>query len=449
MHPLLDIERKEDPDRFLEYKTRRQQLLKAMPEHSIAVIVGEHIKFRNSDSEYPFRQNSDFYYLTGISEPQSVMVLLKEKEKTQFILFCLEKNPSEEVWTGPRIGTEAAISYFGADQSFEISMLDSMMPTLMQDKTHCVYSLGKDRAFDDRMLSWVNVARSKKRKGGEYPKIWEDIAHTIHELRLIKSPLEIALMRKAATISVDAHLRLMKSCKPKLMEYYLEAEFTHECIQAGARYMAYPPIVGSGKNTCILHYTQNNREMKSGEMVLVDAGCEFEGYASDITRTYPVNGRFTKEQRAIYELVLKAQQAAIALVRPGTRWDALQEVIVNIFIEGLLELNILQGTPEKLMEEKAYFPFYMHSSGHWLGLDVHDAGDYKKKGEWRPLEAGMVLTVEPGLYMGEYPEIDKKWWNIGVRIEDDVLVTEQGPEILSGKLPKTVDEIEAMMQKNS
>lgn len=432
-----------------EFQQRRMRLLAALPEGSIVILFGEKTRFRNHDSEYPFRQNSDFYYLSGFSEPDAVLVLIKsqqpEKKADQFILFCHQASPDEEIWTGKRASLSEILVEYGATLAYDRQDLDKIMPNLMSNKSCCYYTLGQEKNHDDQVFSWVNIVRAKARKGEDYPKSWHDLASIIHELRVIKSSYEIELMKQAAEISVAGHIRLMKYCRPGITEYQLEGEFLHECLHQGARFMAYPSIVGAGHNACVLHYTANTDVLNAGTMVLIDAGCEYNYYASDITRSYPINGRFTKEQQAIYELVLKAQMAAIEIVRPGTTWDALQTIIVQILVHGLVNLNILRGAPEKLIEEKAYLPFYMHSSGHWLGLDVHDAGAYKINGEWRVLKPGMVLTVEPGLYIRQSGTVDKKWWGLGVRIEDDVLVTEQGHEVLTEKLPKTVQQIEAIM----
>lgn len=430
---------------------RRQKLAEKLPPGSIVLLPGEKIKYRSADSEFPFRQDSDFYYLSGFNEPDAFLALLKDmNNQTEYVLFCRANNKEEEIWTGPRVGVSGAIAQYGCNEAYNIEELDTIMPTLMEGKTHCVYTLGLDRKWDDRIFSWINKARSKVRKGSSYPTIWLDLASHLHELRLIKSAFEIAMMRKAAHISVKGHLRLMQNLGKDKMEYQLEADFIHECYQLGGRAMAYPPIVGSGKNACILHYTQNDKPIQSGEIILVDAGCEYMNYASDITRSYPSSGLFSKEQKAIYELVLKSQLAAIQIIKPGLTWDKLQTIIVEILTTGLIELGLLKGDKKDLISKKAYSDFYMHSSGHWLGLDVHDVGNYKVNDAYRPLEPGMVLTVEPGLYIsGDNPNVDQKWWDIGVRIEDDVLVTESGYEVLTADLPKTVADLEKILNSSS
>lgn len=443
MQPLLN----EFP---AELASRRRRLLDEMPLSSIAILKANETQFRNGDAEYPFRQNSNFYYLTGFCEPNAVMVLTKEVNgDSEFVLFCQSSNLEEEQWTGPRAGLEGARRQFSATKAFDIENLDSHVPRLLNNKTHLFYSLGLNIDFDTEMMGWINLVRSKGRQGSHIPKIWMDLISIIHHHRLKKSPYEIAMMREAAEISARAHIRLMQSCRPLQMEYHLEAEFLHSCYSEGSRAMAYTPIVGVGKNACILHYTQNNQPLKTGELVLVDAGCEYEYYAADITRTFPVSGHFSESQKAIYELVLQSQLAAIELIRPGVLWNSLQEIIVKILVKGLVSLGLLEGDIDTLIKKQAYRKFYMHSSGHWLGLDVHDVGNYRINDRWTILEPGMVLTIEPGLYIAaNQPNVDKRWWGIGVRIEDDVLVTESGYEVLSSAAPKTIESIEQIMKIN-
>ncbi len=430
-----------------ELKQRRSHIFAEMPASSIAILPSAEIQWRNGDAEYPFRQSSDFYYLTGFCEPEALALLVKdEADQEEYILFCRDFHPEEEVWTGPRIGLKGAKEFYGAQKSYDIASLDEKMPKLISNRTHFLYTLAQNEAFDEKMMHWVREARAKNRKGVSAPKLWIDLKAIIDRLRLRKSHYEIALMQKAATISATAHLELMKKCRPGIWEYQLEADFLYACYSEGVRTMAYNPIVGGGENACVLHYNQNDKVLKAGDLVLVDAGCEYQYYAADITRTFPVSGRFSDKQRAIYELVLKSQLAAIDLIRPGVYWDALQAKIVQVLTEGLIALGLLQGELELLLEQKAYQRFYMHSSGHWLGLDVHDAGEYKVNGKWLALEPGMVLTVEPGLYIEpNQKDIDKAWWGIGVRIEDDILVTESGHHVLSKEVPKTVEEIETVM----
>lgn len=434
-------------DFFKDLELRRQRLLASMPPASIAILPSGRLMYRNADAEYPFRQNSNFYYLTGLCEPDSVMILTKDQAgRSEYILFCQPKRKEEEIWTGPRVGLEDARKIYGAQQSFEIDELDNQLPSFLSGPLTFFYSLGVDTVFDARVMEAVNVLRAKSRQGTLAPHSWVDLNRMIHQLRLKKSAYEIACLRQAAEISARAHLELMKRCRAGAKEYQLEGVFLQNCYWEGARNMAYTPIVASGENACILHYTRNDGELAEGQLLLVDAGCEYQYYAADITRTFPVSGTFSETQRALYQLVLKSQQAAIEQIRPGVAWNTPQEVIVNILVQGLVELGLLQGSVEDLIKERAYQRFYMHSSGHWLGLDVHDAGEYKAADQWRLFEPGHVLTVEPGLYIAaNQPDIDAKWWGMGIRIEDDILVTEQGCEILSRSVPKTIEEIEAMM----
>ena len=429
-----------------EYKERRQALLKKLPPFSVAILPATEEKIRNRDATYLFRQDSNFYYLTGFCESEALLVLLKAQEdQAEFILFCKKRNREEEIWTGSFAGQEGAIQQFGADHSYPLEEVDRMMPIFFENKQNIVYSLGQSENWDKRVIQWLNNGRAKHRQGVEMPTLWLDLLPLLDEQRLIKSNAEIALMRRAAEISASAHIAVMQACKPGKKEYELEGTFIHECYKRGARDMAYTPIVGGGNNACTLHYIKNDQTLNAGELVLIDAGCEYQYYASDITRTIPVNGKFNENQKLIYELVLKAQTCAIEAIKPGVRWDKLQEMIVTILVEGLVALGILQGEAEALIRDKAYKQFYMHSSGHWLGLDVHDVGAYKVKHEWRELMPGMVLTVEPGVYIWPQKNVDKCWWGIGVRIEDDVLVTTNGFEVLSRDVPKTIQEIEDLM----
>jgi len=429
-----------------EYHLRRQTLLKEIPPFSIVILPAGEEKFRNNDAAYSFRQESNFYYLTGFCEPQALLVLLKEQEEhSEFILFCQKRNREEEIWTGGFVGPEGARQQFGADRAYPLEELDNMLPTFLENKQNIIYSLGQSEKWDKRVLGWLNVGRAKYRQGVQIPALWLELLPFISEQRLIKSNNEIMLMRRAAEVSAKAHIGIMQICKPGKKEYELEGIFLQECYKEGCREMAYMPIIGGGRNACTLHYVKNDQTLNADELVLIDAGCEYQYYAADITRTIPVNGKFSADQTLIYELVLKAQTAAIQAIKPGVPWNQLQEIIIDVLVEGLVSLGILQGKVETLIQDKAYKQFYMHSSGHWLGLDVHDAGSYKVKNAWRQLMPGMVLTVEPGLYIWPQEKVDKRWWGIGVRIEDDVLVTTRGFEVLSKDVPKTVKEIEALM----
>lgn len=433
--------------KMTEFTKRRQQLMKKIGPNGIVILSAAPVARRSADSHYPYRQDSDFYYLSGFEEPEAVLVLAPKRKQGEFILFNRVRDRDMEIWEGYRAGQEGARKTFGADEAFPISELENKLPQLLENREHIHYTLGNDKSFDKKLLKAVNKIRGRIRSGAQLPVAFIDVTHTIHEMRLLKTPGEIALMRKAAAISADAHIRAMKFCKPGINEYQLEAELIHEFQRQGARHVAYNSIVGSGENTCILHYNDNNQMIKNGNLVLIDAGCEYKNYASDITRTFPANGKFSPEQRAIYEIVLKAQLAGIKSIRPGASWSAAQDVIVKIITQGLIDVGILKGKLNDLIEKQAYLPFYMHKSGHWLGLDVHDVGRYKALEKWRKLQPGMVLTVEPGIYISADTGAAKRWHNIGIRIEDDVLVTKNGCEVLSHKAPKTITEIEKLMAK--
>ena len=428
-----------------EFSKRRKHLMQDMGKDSIAILPTATEQIRNRDVNFPFRPDSDFLYLTGFWEPEAVLVLIPGRKHGEYVLFCREKDEAQEIWHGRREGQEGALEKYGADDSFPITDIDEILPGLMENKTRVFYTMGIHSDFDQRLTGWVNQLKQKVRMGVNAPGEFVALDHPLHEMRLYKSACEIKMMKKAAQISAKAHQRLMQFCEPDKYEYQLEAEFIHECMMNGGREQAYPSIVGGGENGCILHYTENSSVLKDGELVLIDAGTEYHGYASDITRTFPVNGRFSPEQKALYELVLDAQAAAIKEVYPGNHWNAPHEAAVKVITKGLVHLGLLKGRVDKLIKEEAYKPFYMHRTGHWLGIDVHDVGDYKIDNEWRMLENGMVLTIEPGLYTGDNRKIPKKWRNIGIRIEDDVRVTRNGHEILSINAPKTVAEIEQIM----
>ena len=430
-----------------EFPKRRKRLMDMMGDESIAIIPTSPVRIRNRDVVYPFRPDSDFLYLTGFHEPEAVAILVPGRTQGEYVLFCRERDPKLETWDGLRAGVEGACENYGANDAFPISDLDEILPGLIEDKERIFFTMGHDPAFDQRVLGWVNQVRGKGRAGVGAPDEFIALTHLLHEMRLYKSKQEIRAMRQAAKISAAAHRRAMRTCRPGMMEYQIEAEMMHEYVRSGARSTAYPPIIGSGANACILHYTENSAKLGDGELLLIDAAAEYDCYAADITRTFPVNGSFSEAQRQIYELVLKAQLAAIDAVRPGNHWNAPHDAAVEVLTEGLVALGILEGRVRGLIKEEAYFDYYMHRTGHWLGMDVHDVGDYKLEGEWRMLEPGMVLTVEPGLYFAPRRGLAKKWWNIGVRIEDDVLVTRDGHDVLSKDAPKTVADIEAIMAR--
>lgn len=429
-----------------EYRQRRAQLMAQMETNSIAIVPTAVETVRNRDVEHPFRQDSDFYYLSGFAEANACLVLIPGREEGEYILFCEDKDPDMEIWTGRRAGPEGAAKDFFVDEAYPIEAIDSVLPTLIEGKARIYTEMGANSQFDTQLTHWVNQVKAMVRKGAQVPHEYSALDHLLHEMRLIKSSAEIEMMQKAADISAAAHCRAMKAAKPGCFEYQLEAELLHEFTREGSRWPAYPSIVGGGENACILHYTNNDMPIADGGLILIDAGCELDYYAADITRTFPVNGKFSPEQKALYELVLKAQLAAIEQVKPGNSWNAAHEVAVEVLVTGLLELGLLTGDIEQLIEDESYKVFYMHRTGHWLGMDVHDVGEYRINKEWRPLKEGMVLTIEPGLYIApDCKDVDPRWRGIGIRIEDDVVVTADGHHILSHKVPKTVAEIEALM----
>ncbi len=441
-----------------ELQQRRARLMAGLGEQAVAVVRASGHRIRNRDAEYAFRQDSDFLYLTGFNEADAVAVLLPGRPEGEFVLFCLDKNPAMERWTGIRAGVEGAKAQYGADQAFPLSELDKRMPALFKgrDEIHC--HLGANPEHDRHLIGWLNTLRQQTRGGVIPPSRVIMLERLLHQQRLIKSEAEIAMMQHAATTSARAHTRAMAACRPGRFEYEIEAVLLGEFRRDGME-PAYTSIVGGGENACILHYVTNRSELKDGDLLLIDAAGEHEGYASDITRTFPVNGRFSPEQRALYQLVLDAQKAAIAEAKPGNHWNQPHEAAVRVLVGGLVALGLLQGEVDELVrdpepvegeekpKEAAYRQFYMHRTGHWLGLDVHDVGDYKVNGQWRTLEPGMVLTVEPGLYVSPTDNVDPRWWNIGIRIEDDVLITSEGNRVLTAAVVKEIDAIEALMQR--
>ena len=428
-----------------ELKKRRQKLMHMLDKNSVAIIPTATEKTRNRDSDFPFRPDSDFFYLTGFNEPESVAVFIPEGKSGKFILFCRERDLKMEIWNGRRAGLEGAENNFSVDNAYPINDMDEILPTLLENKERVYYTIGNDDFFDKRLTDWINIVRRKARTGILAPQEFVSLEPIIHEMRLFKSASEIKTMRKAAKISAEAHIGAMKACKPGIREHAVEAELSYTFTKHGCP-PAYSSIVGGGENGCILHYTENDSELNDGDLLLIDAGAELDYYASDITRTFPVNGVYSPEQKIIYEIVLKAQLAAIKKVKPGNHWNHPHEAAVKELTKGLIDIGLLKGDLKELIENNAYNKFYMHRTGHWLGMDVHDVGDYKINGKWRKLEPGMVLTVEPGLYIAAKSKgVSKKWWDIGIRIEDDILVTKDGFDILSKDTPKTVAEIEKVM----
>ncbi len=428
-----------------EFARRRRQLMKMIGRGSIAILPAAPVHHRNNDVEYPYRQDSDFHYLTGFAEPEAVAVLVPGRAAAEYVLFVRDRDPLRETWDGRRAGPAGAVERFGADDAFPITDIDEILPGLLENRERVYYAMGH-ADFDQRVLAWLAQLRSQAPRQGRHPP-QEIVAldHVLHDMRLYKSRTEIALMRESGRIAAAAQLRAMRFCRPGKYEYEIAAELMHEYRRHNAD-ISYQPICGGGANACILHYIENNAVLRDGDLLLVDAGCEYEYYASDITRTWPVNGRFTPAQRAVYDVVLAAQSAAIAKVKPGNHWNEPHEAAVQVITQGLVDLGLLKGRVPALIKAEAYRKFYMHRTGHWLGLDVHDVGDYKVGEQWRVLEPGMVMTVEPGIYIpAGLRGVPKRFWDIGIRIEDDVAVTADGYEILSEGVPRTVKEIEAAM----
>lgn len=431
-----------------EFAARRRELMALMEPNSIAIVPAAPPRTRSRDTEYPYRQDSDFFYLSGFAEPEAVLVLVPGREHGEYVMFCRERDRTMEIWNGYRAGPEGAVKDFGADDAFPIGDVDEILPGLIEGRERVYYQMGRDQEFDRNVMNWVNTIRAKVRSGAHPPGEFIALDHLLHDMRLFKSPAEIKVMQKAADITANAHLRAMEKCRPGMMEFQLEAEFLHEFSREGSRFPAYSSIVGGGANACVLHYIDNNCELKNGDLVLIDAGAEYHHYAADITRTFPVGGKFSAEQRALYDVVLKAQLAAIKAVKPGNHWNQPHEAALLELVKGLVQLGLLQGKVDELIASEAYRRFYMHRTGHWLGMDVHDVGDYKVGDQWRVLEPGMVLTVEPGLYVAADDDtVEPRWRGIGIRIEDDVLVTEKGRKVLTAAAPKDPDEIEALMAK--
>lgn len=431
-----------------EFARRRKQFLCMVGAGNIAVIASASMLHRNGDVEFHFRQNSDFFYLSGFDEPESVIVFVPGREQGEYVLFCREFDEKTALWVGASAGLEGAVKDYAVDDAFPIDDIDDILPGLLENKSRLYFPMGAQPDFDQQLMDWSQQVRTRSRAGVSAPAEFISSDHILHEMRLIKSAQEIKLMKKAAKISVKAHIKAMQSCRPGMYEYQVDANIKHCFMTQGAQQEAYPAIVGGGKNGCVLHYIDNNALLNDGDLLLIDAGCEWQKYASDITRTFPVNGVFNDEQKALYQLILDAQYAAIEQVKPGNHWNDPHDAAIQVLTKGLVKLGLLKGRVSTLIKNEAYKPYYMHRTGHWLGMDVHDVGDYKLDNQWRLLEPGMVLTVEPGLYIQpDAKEVDKKWRGIGIRIEDDVLVTKKGHEVLTDSAPKEINDIEALMEK--
>jgi len=428
-----------------EFVARRLKLMQSMG-HGVAVIPTAAEAIRNRDSHYQYRFDSYFYYLSGFKEPEAVLILIAgDQPKT--VLFCRDKDMEREIWDGFRYGPAAAVTEFGFDEAYSINLLDEMAPKLFANQPKLFYSLGADASWDARVTGWLNDLRNQARTGVGAPDEISDVRKLVDEMRLFKSDAEIATMRRAAMISSAAHQRAIQATRPGMMEYEIEAEILHEFYKNGSQHPAYTSIVAGGANACVLHYVENNAKLSDGDLLLIDAGCELDGYASDITRTFPVNGKFSAAQKDLYELVLAAQTAAIEKIKPGSHWNAPHEAALEVLIRGFIDFGLCKGSPDAVLESGDYRQYYMHRTGHWLGLDVHDAGEYKNAGEWRELKPGMMLTVEPGCYVRPAENVPEHFWNIGIRIEDDALVTKAGCEIITVMAPKTVAEIEALRKR--
>ena len=429
-----------------EFDRRRRQLMRMMGRDAIAIIPAASVKQRNNDVDYHYRQDSDFQYLTGFGEPEAVAVLVPGRPQGEYVLFVRDRDPARETWDGVRAGPEGAVAQYGADDGFPIADIDEILPGLLERCSRVYYTMGVHHDFDQRVFGWVNGLRAQAKKGLHTPQEFVALDHLLHEMRLFKSRPELDAMRRAGTIGARAHCRAMKSAAPGRMEYEVMADILHEFHRQRSD-ISYYPIVGSGPNACVLHYHANDRQMKDGDLLLIDAGCEFDYYASDITRTFPVSGRFTPPQRALYEVVLAAQHAAIEKARPGNHWNEPHEAAVRVITQGLAKLGLLKGRVPSLIKDEAYKKFFMHRTGHWLGMDVHDVGEYKVGEEWRLLEPGMVMTVEPGIYIAPGTKgVAKQWQGIGIRIEDDVAVTDGDPEVLTSDAPTDPDQIEQLMR---
>ena len=427
----------------MKSKLRRDAIL-AQIGNGVAIVPTSPVRQRNSDVDYPFRPDSDFHYLTSFAEPESVAVFVPGHEDGEYVLFCRENDPKKEQWDGRRTGVDGAVAEYGADIAHSIAKLDELMPQLLSGREAIYFPVGRYAQFDQRVISWLNQVKSKSRLGIKVPEQIVDLASILKRMRLRKDQDEIAVMRRAGDISAHAHAQAMRICRPGLTEYEIQAE-VERCFRSAGCEPAYPSIVASGANSCILHYTENSAQLRDGDLLLIDAGAELDYYASDITRTFPINGRFSEAQREIYDIVLESQLCAIAASVPGNRHADVHDASVAVIVDGLRHLGILTGGTEEIMEKEIYRRFYMHRVGHWLGLDVHDAGDYAVNGESRMLEPGFCMTVEPGIYISAADDVPEAFHGIGIRIEDDVVITEQGSEVLTSAVPKKPQDVESLV----
>ena len=427
-----------------QFVRRRHELASAI-KFGIAVIPTAAERIRNKDAHFPYRFDSYFHYLTGFNEPESVVVVIGGKP-SRSILFCRAKHEEREIWDGFRYGPEEAKTQFNFDDTFAIDEIDKILPELIENKDAIFTPIGIESNWDNKMMGWLNKTRSRAREGITAPASLIDVREILDEMRLIKDSDELDVMRRAAKISAEAHVNAMLATKPEKYEYEIEAELLYHFKKKGSQFPAYTSIVAGGKNACVLHYIENNAVLNDGDLLLIDAGCELDGYASDITRTFPVSGKFSGPQRIIYELVLDAQQAAMEATSRGNSWQAPHDAATKVLAQGFIDLKLCHGSLDKVLENREYSRYYMHRTGHWLGRDVHDVGNYKDDGQWRSLEPGMVLTIEPGCYIRSAPDIPEQFWNIGIRIEDDAIVNQDsGCEIITSGVPKTINDIESLM----
>ena len=429
------------------FSERRSHLANKVLEDSAIIIASATVKSRISDTDYAYRQDSNFYYLSGYEEPESLILIRPDKDNEKFVIFCRDRDPLREQWDGFRTGQEGAIQGYNADSAYSINSIDQQMPHLLEGIKNIYFSMSAPNGLDLKISQWVEHIRKNTRAGAEPPQNLLSLDLILHEMRLIKEDHEMNLMKHAAEITTEAHIRAMQAVTPGMYEYQLEAEYLYAFNKNGARSPAYNSIVGGGNNSCILHYVENNAELKDGDLVLVDAGCEYQYYASDVTRTFPVNGKFSPEQKEIYTIVLEAHKQSIEQAQPGNKWNLMHEKSVEVLVEGLLSIGLLNGSKEENIEKGLYSKFYMHRIGHWLGMDVHDVGAYKKDGDWRELEKGMVMTIEPGIYiLDSLEDVDDKWKGIGVRIEDNIVINDSGNEFLTPDVPRTIEEVEQTIQ---
>ena len=428
-----------------EYARRRLQLMRMAGDDSIIIVCGAPARIRNSDVHYPYRQDSDFLYLTGFREPEALLVMIPAQEGGKCVLFCRERDPEREMWDGPMAGLRGAVSEYGMDEAFPREEIGKRLPALLQNRERIYYDLGHNPLFDQRLIGWLNEFRAKPRKTFHAPEEIHALAHMLHDQRLYKSREELSAMKRSAQVAIEAHQRAMQVCQPGLNEADIHAELLHTFTRNQCE-PSYQAIVGGGANACVLHYIANNAPLQDGDLLLIDAGAEYDGYASDVTRTFPINGKYSPEQRDLYEVVLAAQLAAIEKARAGNAWQEMHDEAVRVATQGMIDMGILRLSLEEELEQEGHKHFYVHNTGHWLGLDVHDVGEYQIDGHSRELEPGMVMTVEPGIYIpAKDTSVRKCFRGLGIRIEDNIAITKAAPQVLTAALVKQPDDVEALM----